>query len=470
MVVGEFTIETDLVVIGGGPGGYSAAFRAAELGIETTIVDDRQTLGGNWLHEGCILTKELLHIADTIRAADHAKAFGVEFGPPRMDFDRMRAGLRSTVDGFAASLTELCEKRSIAHVSGRARFESSRQLAIADNTAVPRIHFRRAIIATGSRNLTLPQLDFDSPRIMHPRDALMLESIPDSLLVIGASAAALELATAYASLGSRVTLVDRGDRLLTCADPDLVKPLRQQLDDTIDEICLNTTLEDATDNGTAIDVRLGGDDARTARFDRVLVAIGREPNLAGLELERTKVKLNDDGFIQVDDQLRTTDARIFAIGDLLGKPMLALKATHQGRIAAEAVAGWGSHFDARVVPMVLFTDPQIAWCGLTEDEAREQQRDYEVHKTRWVAAGQTTGFHRSGGYTKIVYEPDAQVILGLGIVGPNAAELIAEGALAIEMGAVMTDLAATIHPHPTHSEFLSAAAQEAERSPHEPTT
>jgi dihydrolipoamide dehydrogenase len=305
---------------------------------------------------------------------------------------------------------------------------------------------------------------------MHPRDALMLESIPESLLVIGASAVALELATAYASLGSRVTLIDRGERLLVCADPDLVGPLHQQLDDTIDEICLETTLESATDTDDAVDVKLGGVGARSARFDRVLVAIGREPNLADLELERTKIKLNDDGFIQVDDQLRTTDARIFAIGDVLGKPMLTLKATHQGRIAAEAVAGWGSHFDARVVPMVLFTDPQIAWCGMTEDELRDEGRDYEVHKTRWAAAGQTTGFHRSSGYTKIIYEPDAQVILGLGIVGPNAAELIAEGALAIEMGAVMTDLAATIHPHPTHSEFLSAAAREAERPPHEPTS
>lgn len=464
MVVGEFTVETDLAVIGGGPAGYSAAFRAAELGIETTLIDDRDLLGGAWLHEGCILTKELVHLADIIRAAEHASALGVSFGKPALDLDRIRESLQATVRGFSGNLAKLCEKHGVTLVQGRARFDNSRQLSISNNPQVPRIHFRRAIIASGSRVIVPEELRIDDDRIWGPKEALQLNEIPARLLVVGGSASALELASMYATLGSEVTLVDQAAALVPSADRDLVEPLERSLHETLATLMLNCRVAEAMANKKGLHVSFTGEGACEKRtFDRILVAVGRSPNLEDLQLDRTKVTTNDRGFIEVDEQMRTQDPRVFAIGDVLGQPMLTLKATHQGRIAAEAIAGWGTFYDARAVPMVLFTDPQIAWCGMSEAEAIAQDVPYAVHRTRWAQGGQTTGMQRVNGFTKIIYDLDAQVILGVGIVGPNAAELIAEGALAVEMGAVVSDLAATIHPHPTHSEFMGAAAIEVQK-------
>ena len=464
MVVGEFTVETDLAVIGGGPSGYSAAFRAAELGIETTLIDDRDVLGGAWLHEGCILTKELVHLADTIRAAEHAAALGVSFSKPAIDLDKVRDSLKATVRGFSGNLAKLCEKHGVTLVQGRARFDNSRQLSISNNPQVPRIHFRRAIIAAGSRVILPKELRIEDERIWGPREALDLQEIPERLLVVGGSASALELASMYATMGSKVTLVDQAKALVPTADRDLVEPLERQLHDTLAALMLNCRVAAVRPEKKGLTISFTGEGACDPQvYDRVLVAVGRSANVEDLQLDRTKSTVNAEGFIEVDEQMRTQDPRIFAVGDVLGPPMLTLKATHQGRIAAEAIAGWGTFYDARAVPMVLFTDPQIAWCGMTEREAIAQDVRYAVHRTRWAQGGQTTGMQRVNGFTKIIYDLDAQVILGVGIIGPNAAELIAEGALAVEMGAVVSDLAATIHPHPTHSEFMGAAALEVER-------
>jgi len=460
------TLQTDLLVIGGGPAGYTAAFRAAELDLQTILVDAREALGGAWLHEGCILSKELLHLADTIRAAEHAASFGVAFEKPRIDLQTLRAGLRKTVESFASNLDDLCREHGIAHVRGEACFDSPHEVAIRDNPDVPGIRFERAIIATGGVDVPLKCAPAGSRRIMGPGRSLQLEDIPRTLLVIAGRPSALELASIYAALGSLVTIVADVDRLVPLADVDLVELLREQLKATVEQVSLDTQVISLTERADGIAAEFEGKNrpGRTT-FDRVLVATGQRGNVEGLNLARTRIALDEEGFIIVNRQLRTGERRIYAVGDVTGEPMLALKATHHGRIAAESAAGWGSEYDDRAVPMVLFTDPQLAWCGLTETQARRQDHPYEVQRTRWAAAGQTTELHRSEGFTKIIYEPDTQLILGLGIVGPNAAELIAEGALAIQTGAVLSDLAATLHPHPTHSEFICDAALRTEARP-----
>ena len=451
----NLTMDTQLLVIGGGPGGYTAAFRAAELGLRTILVDARDELGGTWLHEGCMLNKELLHLADTIRAAEHAASFGVTFEKPRIDLEALRNGLHRTVGTCASNLDDLRREHGILHVRGEAAFESDREVAIQGNPDVHRIRFERAIIATGGEDLPWEGAIDHSERIMSPAEALRLPEIPPSLLVAAGRPGALELASIYAALGSRVTVVVDDDQLMSLADADLVELLRDQLTATLEEVCLGTRLRSLTKMEAGLIAEFEGRcAARHTTFDRALIAPDRRGRVDALHLDRTRIRLDRRGFIAVNRQLRTGEPRIHAVGDVTGEPMLALKATHQGRIAAECVAGWGSEFDDRTVPRVLFTDPQIAWCGLTEAEARRQDHPHEVQRTRWAAAGQTTGLHRSEGFTKIIYEPDTQLILGLGIVGPNAAELIAEGALAIQTGAILTDLAATLHPHPAHSEFI----------------
>ncbi|MDY7109722.1 MAG: NAD(P)/FAD-dependent oxidoreductase [Planctomycetota bacterium] len=452
---GRGTTETQLLVIGGGPGGYTAAFRAAGLGLRTMIVDERHVLGGAWLHEGCILSKELLHLADTIRAAEHASRFGILFDRPRIDVEAVRAGLHRTVRRFASNLSDLCREYGIEHISGRAAFDSEREVVIRDNPDIERIRFERAIIATGGADCPPDRLSTGGERTMSTAEALALPEIPGALLVVAGRPGALELASVYAALGSRVTVVVDDDQLVPLADVDLVELLREQLTASLEEVCLATRVASLSETETEVRAEFEGRCIpKETSFDRVLIAPARRGCVDGLDLHRTRISLDESGFISVDHQLRTGNPRIQAVGDVIGEPMLALKATHQGRIAAECAAGWGSEFDDRTVPMVLFTDPQIAWCGLTEAEARRQAHPHEVQRTRWAAAGQSTGLHRSEGFTKIIYEPDTQLILGLGIVGPNAAELIAEGALAIQTEAILTDLAATLHPHPAHGEFI----------------
>jgi len=463
MVVGEFTIETGLVIIGGGPAGYAAAFHAAALGLDTTIVDERPTLGGTWLHEGCVLSKELMHVADTIRAAEHAGSFGVTFDPPRIDLPALRTRLRAEVTRGAAELGERCRDLGIRYVSGRARFDDSRQLSIANNPEVPRLRFKRALIATGARCVTLDGIDADHPRVMRPVDALDLPAVPPTLLVVGGGSIALEMAGVYAALGSRVTLVDHGERLLPAADEDLAIVVERQLETVLEEIHLRTTVREARAHEHAVDVVLETTDGpRSATFDRVLVAAGRFVDTDGLGLGRTGVSTSEAGFIVVDESLRTTDPRIFAAGDVTGRPMLTMRAIDQGRIAAEVAAGWESVFEPRATPVVVFTDPPVAWCGLTEMELRAAGTEYEVRRTQETSSDRATGLDRAGGFTKIIYDRDTQLILGLAVAGRGAADAITEGVLAIEMGAVTTDLAATLHPHPSAGAEIASLARDAD--------
>ena len=465
MVVGEFTQETNLVVIGGGPGGYTAAFRAAELGIETLIVDTRETLGGAYLHQGGVASKALLHLVETIGLAERAGDFGLRFAEPDIDLEQVRRRRRETIDGLAGGLDELCRTHGIERVQGEARFEDSRRIVVRSGPN-RRLRFRRAVIATGSQPLEPGDWMIDSPRVLDAAEALRLEEVPATLLVLGSGAMAVELASIYAALGSEVTLADRSERLLPNADADLVGPLAERLTATLAGIRLGAEVRQMREAGDRVEVDLTDDGARQS-FERVVVAVERRPRTSDLGLETTRVELDEAGFVKVDERLGSTDPRIFAVGDVTGEPMLAHKAMRQGRVCAEVIAGWGSVFDPRAVPIVIFTDPQIAWCGLTETQAEACGIQCRVNTTGWsgdVPIGAPPGPGRREGITKVIYDPDTQLILGVGVTGPHAGELIAEGALALEMGAVVTDLASTIHPHSTLSELIGKAAGQAEET------
>ncbi|MHC5023284.1 MAG: dihydrolipoyl dehydrogenase family protein [Planctomycetota bacterium] len=461
MVVGEFTQEADLVVIGGGPGGYTAAFRAAELGMSTMIVDPRPQLGGVCLHEGCVPSKTLLHVSESIHLAEHCRSFGVGYDQPRIDLDALRAWQASTINKLAAGLESLCGRHDVQHVIGRAHFEDSRTLAIIEGP-VPRIRFRRALVATGSCAVEHEALPFSHPRIISPTTAMGLAVVPPRVLVLGNQYMTVELAGIYSALGSDVTLVDAGPCLLPETDCDLVRPLQRQVGEQLANTWLSTTITGFRDVPDGIEILFDGEAAPdSAVFDLVIVVIGQSANIDCLALDHTSVILDGAGHITVDEQLRTSDPRIYAAGDVTGPPLLADRAIHQGRVAAESIAGWKSAFDPRAVPFAVFTDPQLAWCGLTEARATAEEIPHAVSKTPWGASGRAVGMGRVQGVTKILYDPDTKLVLGVGLTGPHAAELIAEGALAIEMGAELDDLAATIHPHPTLSELLSDTARAA---------
>ncbi len=465
MVVGEFTQETDLVVIGGGPGGYSAAFRAAELGIETIIVDATGALGGVCLHHGCIPSKTMLSISETLRLAERAAKFGVHFDKPRVDLGEIRQWMSQTIDTLASGLGNIARKRGVEVLKGKARFEDQRQLSI-HNGSGSRIRFKRAVIASGASSLPPAGGWLDSPRMMDATAALELDEIPATLLVIGGGYIALELASVYAALGSKVTLATQFDRLLPEADPDVVRPLARRLGEILENVRLNAPITDLREVDTGIEATFQSADApSSAVFERVLVAIGHRPNTAALDLAQVRVEVDDAGYVRIDDQLRSSNARILAVGDVTGEPLLADKAIHQGRIAAEVVAGWGSVFDPRAIPFVVFTDPQVAWCGLTETQAADQGIAHETVTIPWGASGRAVSLGRSDGMTKLVYDPDTKLVLGVGIVGAGAAEMIAHGVLAVEMGAVTADLALSVHPHPTMSELIGEAAARVEATP-----
>jgi len=461
MVVGEFTQETDLVIIGGGPGGYSAAFRAASLGQSVVIVDTRDALGGVCLHQGCVPSKTLLNIADVITCGLNAGKFGIEFGAPDIDHDQVRNWTNNTIETLASGLESLSKKHGIDRIQGRAYFEDSRILHILDGS-IPRVRFRRAIIATGSQPLSHPRLPFDGTLVLSPDQAATLPSVPGKLLIIGSDYLAVEMACIYAALGSRVWLVAEDDRLLPEADKDIVRPLQRSLADKLEGLHLNCSSENAeADNNTVTFSFVGNHVPEQKTFDGVIVSPGRKANLSELQLEKTDVTLDDTGFIAIDDQMRTSDARIYAVGDVTGSPLLANKAMHQGRICAEVIAGRSVGFDAQVFPMVVHTDPQVAWCGMSEAEAGEDDLDFAVKKIPWGASGLATGMGRTDGITKLIYEKTSGAILGVAMTGIGAGEMIAEAALALEMGAVVADLAATLHPHPSRSELLSDAAGQA---------
>ncbi|RJP30705.1 MAG: dihydrolipoyl dehydrogenase [Phycisphaerales bacterium] len=459
MVVGEFTQETDLLVIGGGPGGYAAAFRAAELGIQTAIVDSSGSLGGVCLQRGCIPSKALLYVAEILRNAKDAAAMGVTFGKPKIDIDAVRTWKNSVIEKLTTGLDAQCRKYKVEKIAGTARFEDSRHVAI-EGGGIARIRFRRAIIATGSRSMELPGIELRSPRLMYSRAALDLEDVPKKLLVVGGGYIGLELGMVYAAFGSAVTVVEMMPTILPGGvDADLIRPLAKRLAEDFEEICLETRVTGIEENKGGLKVSFEGKNVpKTTAYDKVLVSIGRRPNTRELQLDRTRVQVDQRGFITVDDQFQTADPKIRAIGDCIGNPMLAHKAGHEGRVVAELLAGKKSAFDPRSIPAVVFTDPQIAWTGLTADDARAQKMDVAVKKIPWSASGRAVVMGRTEGLTKIIFDKGTQRVLGVAMVGPHAGEMIAEGVLALEMGAVAHDLVATIHPHPTLSETIGEVA------------
>lgn len=460
MVMGELAQDTELLVIGSGPGGYAAAFRAADLGLDVTLVDTAPRPGGVCLYKGCIPSKTFLFLSELIFDAARAGAMGVSFGPPRIDLPGLRRWKAEVIEKMAGGLMGLTKRRGVQLVKGRAEFESSESVRLYE-AEISRIRFRHAIIATGSRPMSFPGTDFAAGRrIMNSTGALALADVPGSLLVLGGGYVGLELGTVYAALGSRVSLVELQGRLLPGVDPDLVDPLQRRLGSIFADIWLNTRVTQLTEEDSGVAVRLEGVGVPPEqRFERVLVAIGRKPAARGLGLEHTRVQTDAQGFIRVDAQLRTADERIFAVGDAVGGMMLAHKASYEGKVAAEVIAGQPSSFDVRAIPAVVYTDPQIAWCGLTEEQARRENRSVQVQRFPWKFSGRATTMGAAEGLTKILADPESGRILGVGIVGRNTEGLISEGVLAIEMGALVEDVAATMHPHPTLSETESEAAE-----------
>ncbi len=457
-----------VVVIGAGPGGYPAAFRAAKLGFRVTLIDPEVSPGGVCLYRGCIPSKALLHAAEVMRTSSEAEAMGLSFDAPRVDLDRLRAWKDEVVVKQTRGLAGLARARRVSHVQGRARFRDAHSIKVAGEQ--PRvIEFDAAIIATGSSPAAPEGLRSDSPRVMDSTAALSVAEVPDTLLVVGGGYIGLELGSVYAALGSQVTLVEMTPGLLPGVDRALVEPLARHMDAVLHEVLLDSRVAALRPTADRVEVRLSGPDVEQSEraFDRVLVAVGRVPNSGDLGLDRTAVQVDANGFIQTDAQQRTAEPTIFAVGDVAGEPMLAHKATHEGHVAADAIAGLASAFDAQAIPAVVFTDPEIAWCGLTEDEAVARGLEVEVSRFPWMASGRAAMLGGSDGLTQLIVEPRTRLLLGAGIVGRGAGDLIGECVHAIEMGATAEDLALSVHPHPTLSEtIMEAAALLDDDSPH----
>jgi dihydrolipoamide dehydrogenase len=463
--------SVQLVVIGAGPGGYAAAYYAADLGLSVALVDPEANPGGVCLYRGCIPSKAVLHVAKVIGEAKHASALGVTFGEPRIDLDKLRAFKNQVVQKLTSGVGQVGKFRKVRYIQGRASFVNATSLNIdlASGGTEP-LTFEHAIIATGSRPATVPGLSIESPRVMDSTAALDLPDIPRTLLVVGGGYIGLELGSVYAALGTKVTVVEMTPGLLPGADRDLVAVLARRMEQTMHKVLLGARVVEMTDVGDGVKVRISLDSAaasghgltdadRTQTFDRVLVSVGRRPNSEVPGLETTKVRVGARGFIEVDLARRTAEPTILAIGDVVGEPMLAHKASHEARVAVEAALGHKVAFEPQAIPAVVFTDPEVAWCGLTETEAQKQGRKVEVAKFNWGALSRAITIDRPEGLTKLVIDPVTERILGVGIVGVGAGDLIAEGALAIEMGTLATDLKLTIHPHPTLSESLMEAAE-----------
>lgn len=462
MVMGDLVREVDVVVVGGGPGGYSAAFRCAELGLETIVVDVAGRLGGVCLWEGCIPSKALLHVAAVLGAAERAREFGVDFGEPRVSLDAVRKWMAERVVGrLGRGLAAVARSKGVEVVAGRAVFEDSSSVRV-EGDQPQKIRFRHAVVATGSRAAGLPGVETAGDRIVDSTAALALPDVPERLLVVGGGYIGLELGQVYAALGSRVTLMEMTEGLLPGVDRDLVQPLARRCERLFAEIRLGTRVAGLRETPAGIEATLG--DA-TATFDRVLVAVGRQPQSEGLGLETTRVRTDARGFIAVDNRCRTADPRILAVGDVTGEPMLAHRAMRQGKVAAEVIAGRAAAFDNVAVPAVVFTDPEVAWCGLTETDAGAAGRPVRVARFQWGASGRAATLGRADGLTKLVVDPESGRLLGVGIVGPGAGELVAEAALAVEAALGAEDLALTIHAHPTLAETLMEAAETLLRGP-----
>ena len=456
------TSNLRIAVLGGGPGGYAAAFLAADLGLQVTLIDGERNPGGVCLYRGCIPSKALLHVAKLIDESRHAKNWGVEFGEPKIDIARLRSFKEGVVDKLTGGLGVLSKQRKVQYIQGRGSFENSTTLRVAKTAGGDEVlSFDRIIIATGSRPAVVPSLKLDTPRMMDSTGALDLKDVPESLLVVGGGYIGLELGTVYAALGAKVSVVEMLPGLLPGADRDLVLPLHKRMEKVFESILLNTTVAAVKEEANGIRVTFDGADVKEREkvFDKVLVSVGRKPNSQIAGLEKTQVKVGPRGFISVNAQLQTEDPSIYAIGDVVGEPMLAHKATHEGRTAVEAIAGHKVAFEPNAIPAVVFTDPEIAWCGLTETQAKNENREIKVAKFPWAASGRALTIDRPEGMTKLLIDPHTERVVGVGIVGAGAGELIAEGVLAIEMGSLANDIALTIHPHPTLSETLMGAAE-----------
>ena len=449
----------DVAVIGGGPGGYAAAFQAADLGLRTVVIEQDPQLGGVCLLRGCIPSKALLHAARLITEAEEAQAWGITFDKPKLDLEALRRRMQTIVGKLTKGVQTLAASRKVEVIHARASFKNATTLSLSGAGGQRELSFAHAILATGSRPAIPASLKLDDPRVMDSTGALELPDVPARLLVIGGGYIGLEMGTVYQALGSEVTVVEALPHLLNGADPDLVRPLQLRMQRRFKAIRLNTKVEklDARKDGIAV-TSTGPDGSTTELFDRVLVAVGRKPNTEQLGLEQTKIALSHKGFIQVDTQMRTAEQKIFAIGDVVGEPMLAHKASHEGLVAARVIAGQQAAFDA-TIPAVIFTDPEIAWCGLTEEAAKTSGQHVTVARFPWAASGRATTLGRNDGLTKLVLDAESGRVLGVGICGAGAGELIAEGVLAIEMGAMAEDVAASIHPHPTLSETVMEAAE-----------
>lgn len=460
MVMGDMEMSTDLLVIGAGPAGYSAAFRAADLGLDVVMVDPLPTPGGTSLYKGCIPSKTLLHLGDLISDTRRAEKAGISFGPASINLLTVKSWKKKVIDSLAVELTDHAEKKSVMLVTGMARFENS-SCARIDGSEFSRIHFKNAVIATGTRPKEFPNLSTSAGhRIMYSDSALELQDIPNKLLVIGGGCAGLEIGTIYAELGSRVTLIEQENRLLPDIDIDLVKPLEKQLSTLFHKILLHSSVNSLEESETGVKVSWSsGTNHFEHDYDVVVLTIGRKPNLKDLGLDNTQVTVNDRGFIECNECQLTEDNSIYASGDVCGGPLLAHKALREGHIAAENICGMNSTFDVRAIPSVVYTNPQISWCGLSETEAREKNIPFSVQKFTWKYSGRAQTMGMAEGLTKLLIDPDSGRILGGGITGRHAELMIGEIALAVEMGAVTEDLALTLHPHPTLSETLAEAAE-----------
>jgi len=454
--------KTQVAIIGAGPGGYPAAFLAADLGLEVTMIDPEDNPGGVCLYRGCIPSKALLHSAKVISEAEHLRNLGITFNKPKIDLDKLRSWKDNVVEKLVGGLGQLSKQRKIAYIQGRATFLDSHTLEITkEDGSTSELKFEYAVIATGSRPAEIPSFPNESKLLLNSTSALDLPEIPKTMLVVGGGYIGLELGTVYAALGSKVSVIEMTSGLMQGADRDLVRVLQKSSEPIYESIMLNTKVVEMKELSKGIKVTVEGEgiEERELTFDKVLVSVGRRPNSENLGLENTEVQIDDKGFIKIDEQRRTSERHIFAIGDVAGEPMLAHKATHEGRVVAEVIAGKDVAFEPNAIPAVVFTDPEIAWCGLTETEAKEKGIKVKVARFPWGASGRATTLDRNDGVTKLIIDPETDRILGMGIVGPGAGELIAEGVLAIEMGALASDLELTIHAHPTLSETVMESAE-----------
>jgi len=453
-------IKTQLVVLGAGPGGYSAAFRAADLGVEAVIVDARETLGGVCLNVGCIPSKALLHVAKVIQEAKHLSAHGVTFGEPTFDLDKIRDWKDSVVNQLTKGLAGMSKMRKVKHVQGLGKFTGANTLEVEGKDGKTTVTFEHAIIAAGSEPVALPFIPQDDPRVIDSTGALEMADIPDKMLVLGGGIIGLEMGTVYNALGSSIDVVEFLDQLMPAADKDIVKVYTKTLKGKMN-LMLETKVTgvEAKDDGLYVTFEGKQAPADPVRYDKVLVAVGRKPNGKLLDAEKAGVEVDDRGFINVDKQLRTNVNNIHAIGDVIGQPMLAHKAVHEGHVAAEVIAGKKHYFDPKCIPSVAYTEPEVAWVGLTEKEAKQQGVNYEAASFPWAASGRAIASAATDGLTKLIFDKDSGRVIGGAIVGTNAGEMLGEIGLAIEMGADAEDVALTIHAHPTLNESIGLAAE-----------